>query len=217
MPELNKDIDLVDFLKNTSRFVKDIDREGIPAKVITIERIYDTTINDLWDAITNEERLSRWFLPVSGDLKKGGHYKLEGNAEGTITECNIPNSFSLTWEFGGVVSWVTVYLVESFKGSTKLKLEHLSLVSPFWRTYGPGASGVGWDLLLLGLLLYLKYPDRPKPNEVEWSVSPEGKEFITQSSENWGETAIVGGETKEVAKKAVKQTTAFFTGTKVEL
>ena len=32
------------------------------------------------------ERIPRWFLPVSGDLRLGGRYQLEGNAGGEVLE-----------------------------------------------------------------------------------------------------------------------------------
>ncbi len=86
------------------RSVSALERDGKPARKVTLERTYATAIDDLWDAITNPERLPRWFLPVSGDLSPGGHYQLEGNAGGTITECEPPGYFVATWEFGGGVS-----------------------------------------------------------------------------------------------------------------
>src|SRR5262249_48793393 len=48
------------------------------ARTLTIARVYDTGPEDLWDACTNPERITRWFLPISGDLREGGHYALEG-------------------------------------------------------------------------------------------------------------------------------------------
>ncbi len=35
---------------------------------VRVEDIYDTDINDLWDACTKPERLARWIAEVSGDL-----------------------------------------------------------------------------------------------------------------------------------------------------
>jgi uncharacterized protein YndB with AHSA1/START domain len=52
--------------------------DGKPARVAILRRVYDTTVEDLWDALTNPERLPRWFLPVSGDLRLGGRYQFEG-------------------------------------------------------------------------------------------------------------------------------------------
>src|SRR4051794_10347845 len=69
-------------------------------------RSYDTTVEDLWEAITTRERVARWFLPVEGELKLGGRYQLVGNAGGTITLCEPPKSLELTWEIMGGTSWV---------------------------------------------------------------------------------------------------------------
>ena len=60
------------------------------ARTVTISRVYDTPLADLWDACTNPERISRWFLPISGDLRPGGQYAFEGNASGTIERCEPP-------------------------------------------------------------------------------------------------------------------------------
>lgn len=69
------------------RSVEDREHEGKPARVVLASRRYATDIEDAWDALTNAERIPRWFLPISGDLRLGGRYQLEGNAEGSITEC----------------------------------------------------------------------------------------------------------------------------------
>ncbi len=79
-------------------------------RTLVIARVYDTTVEDLWDACTNPERLPRWFLPVSGDLKLGGTYAFEGNASGTIEHCEPPHAVNVTWEFGGNTSWVELRL-----------------------------------------------------------------------------------------------------------
>ena len=60
------------------------------AKVSSIAQTYPTPIEDLWDACTNAERIPRWFLPISGDLRVGGRYQLEGNASGTVQTCDAP-------------------------------------------------------------------------------------------------------------------------------
>ena len=78
--------------------------ESGEARVLTASRVYSTDVADLWDAVTNPERIARWFLPISGDLRQGGRYSLEGNASGTIEECDPPRRFAATWEFGGQVS-----------------------------------------------------------------------------------------------------------------
>ena len=67
-----------------------VQRRVVPAgdtHTVILARTYDTTIDDLWDACTNPDRIPRWFLPISGDLRLNGRYQLEGNAGGTIERC----------------------------------------------------------------------------------------------------------------------------------
>ena len=58
---------------------------GKPAIVAVAIRTYDTSVDDLWEALTTRERLARWFGKVGGDLELGGRYQIEGNASGTWT------------------------------------------------------------------------------------------------------------------------------------
>src|SRR5579862_2009041 len=105
-------MDVLRFIGNVTREIQNREHEGRPARVLVATCAYDTTIDDLWDAISNPQRIPRWFLPVTGDLRLGGTYQLEGNAGGKITGCEPPRSLALTWEFGGQVSWVNVRLTE---------------------------------------------------------------------------------------------------------
>lgn len=51
---------------------------------VSLTRTYDADVDDVWDALTNPERLPRWFSPVTGDFRVGGAYQIEGNAGGQI-------------------------------------------------------------------------------------------------------------------------------------
>ncbi len=162
--------------------------EAGEARVVSLVRTYDTTTEDLWDAVTNPARIPRWFLPVSGELRPGGHYQLEGNAGGTIERCDPPRGFSITWEFGGSVSWVEVQLSALADGRTRLELAHVVLVADDdkWDQFGPGAVGVGWDLALRGLGHHLQSGRQLDPAAAQaWSVSDEGSEFVSLSTEDW--------------------------------
>src|SRR3569833_196152 len=92
------------------REVRDVVHDGKPAKMVVATRTYDTDMDDLWDALTNGERIPRWFLPISGELKLGGRYQFKGNAGGEITRCEPPRLLSVTWEYGAEVSWLNVTL-----------------------------------------------------------------------------------------------------------
>src|SRR5262252_5946926 len=102
------EFDVAKVLGLVTRSVRNFEKDGKPASTVTLTRLYDTSVDDLWDALTSKERIPRWFLPVEGDLRLGGRYQLKGNAGGIVTACNPPKSFSLTWEFGGQVTWVNI-------------------------------------------------------------------------------------------------------------
>jgi uncharacterized protein YndB with AHSA1/START domain len=123
--------------------------EAGEARTVTVSRTYDAPVDDVWDAITDPERLPRWFLPVSGELRVGGRYELKGNASGTIESCDPPQSLTATWEFGGEVSWIELRLIAEHENRTRFVLEHIAHVDDErWAQFGPGAVGVGWDLAL---------------------------------------------------------------------
>jgi uncharacterized protein YndB with AHSA1/START domain len=199
-----------------TRSVAILERDGRPARGVTLERAYDTTVDDLWDAVTDPERLPRWFLPVSGELELGGRYQLEGNAAGTITECDPPRALSVTWEFGGEVSGVEVRVTPEGDARSRLTVCHIAPVDDFWTQYGPGAAGVGWDLGLIGLAVHLSETGPDRLDEEAFAASAEGKAFIARLSEDWGRAAVTSGEDPSQAQAAARRTTAFYTGEESE-
>lgn len=194
------------------RKVVSLEKDGKQARSVILSRTYETTIEDLWDAVTNGERLPRWFAPVEGDLQLGGRYQVEGNAGGKIVECEPPDTFSLTWEIFGDVSWVDVAFKAKSPISTMLTLTHTAKLSPHWEQYGPGATGVGWELGLLGLEIYIANPEAHKIDEEAFAASTAGKAFVRGCSEGWGNAAISAGEVPEKAHSSASQTAAFYTG-----
>ena len=143
-------IDVARVLGLVTRSVRNFEKDGKPASAVTLTRLYDTDVDDFWDALTSKERIPRWFLPVEGDLKLGGRYQLKGNAGGTITACTPPDHFAATWEFGGATSWIDVRLAAE-RDKARLTLEHTAVIEDHWNQFGPGAVGIGWDLALAGL------------------------------------------------------------------
>ena len=194
------------------RSVSSLDVDGRAAHVVTLSRSYATTAADAWDAVTSAERIARWFLPVTGDLQLGGRYQLEGNAGGVITACRPLSHFALTWEFGGDVSWVEVRLSEGGDGRVRLSLAHTSHHSAHWDEFGPGATGVGWEMGLMGLAVHLAQPGEAKIDEAAFVASLEGRALMAGSSEAWGRAAIVGGADPSAARQAAERTSAFYTG-----
>lgn len=194
------------------RSVSSVTRDGKAAKAVTLTRSYPTAIDDLWSALTNSERIPRWFLPITGDLNLGGRYQFEGNAGGEIRECNSPTYLSVTWEWQDDVSWLEVRLSEAAENKTQLTLIHTAVVSEFWTQFGPGATGLGWETGLIGLDYHLLNPNAPMMDKGLFSSSPEGRAFVAQSSEDWGRASIASGTQTTQALDAVKKITAFYTG-----
>jgi uncharacterized protein YndB with AHSA1/START domain len=212
------DIDVTEQVNSVSRSVGSRVLEAGEARVVTVARSYPTDLSDLWDACTNPERIPRWFLPITGELKLGGHYQFEGNAGGTIERCDPPHGFAATWEYGGEVSWIELRLTAESPERTRFQLEHVAHVDDErWAEFGPGAVGIGYEMGLLGLTLHLELTRDGDPGEVTalgqvWAGSTDGKRFMTLSSERWGAASIEAGTPVEAADAAAGRTTAAYTG-----
>lgn len=207
-------IDVVEQINAIRREVGSRTLEAGEARVATITRTYDAAPDDVWDACTNPERIRRWFLPVSGELREGGRYALEGNASGTIERCDPPRSFGATWEYGGEVSWIELRLAPADGGGTRFELEHVAHVDDDrWEQFGPGAVGVGWDLGLMGLAQHLASGEAVDPAAAAaWAATEEGRRFMALSSEGWRDASIAAGTDADAARAAAERTTAFYTG-----
>ena len=206
------DLNVEHQLGAVERSVLSLGRQQQPARAVTLSRTFATTVQNLWDAVTNGERIPLWFLPISGALELGGRYQLEGNAGGLITACERPSHVALTWEFGEDVSWVEVLIADKGAAGARLTLTHTAHVSEHWEKYGPGAVGIGWELGLMGLENYLSHPTEPKPDEAAVATSRAGKALIKGSSERWERAAVVSGMDPDLARAAARRTTAFYTG-----
>ncbi len=206
------ELDIAGHLGAVERSVSELEVEGRPARAVTLTRTFSTTVDDLWDALTNGERIPRWFLPISGELALGGRYQFEGNAGGVITACERPSRVAATWEFGGDVSWVEVRLSGDGPGGARLTLTHTMHLSDQWETFGPGATGVGWEGGLLGLALHFGSPDEAISDPTGFALSEEGQAFYRGASEAWGKADIAAGTDPATARAAARQTAAFYTG-----
>ncbi len=109
---------------------------------VRVEDLYDTDINDLWQACTTPERLSRWIAEVSGDLKVGATFHAvftsTWSGPARIEVCDAPNHLLLTNEPGAedesqLEAWFTQ------EGSqTRLVVEERGLPVDKLHFYGAG-------------------------------------------------------------------------------
>ena len=148
---------------------------------VLVERTCEAGVADVWDAITDPERLRRWFLPVSGDLQVGGQFQLEGNAGGEILACEAPRLLRVT--FGGETSIVELRLAPLDDERTALELEHTVPIEMAGSGAGALYVGPGWDLALFAIGQYCVGVVADNP--VEAGNSPEGIELARQSVLAW--------------------------------
>lgn len=154
------------------------------ARTALIRRRYDAPIEDVWDACTDPDRLNRWLLPVTADLRVGGTFSLEGNASGEILRCEPPRLLTVTWSYGDrAVDEVELRLSPGADGDTVLELEHATVTELVeWDEQLFDAIlgvGVGWEMpLTYALTKYLRgeLPDAPLS---EW-YKPTSEHFELQ-------------------------------------
>jgi uncharacterized protein YndB with AHSA1/START domain len=197
-----------DHLGAVERALSTTTRDGQELRVLTVTRSFEAAPDEVWDALTTAERIDRWLMPVSGDLRLGGRFRLEGNASGEILACDPPERLSVTWEYDGL-SWVDARLTPT-GGDTLLTLEHSAPVSPeMWEQFGPGAVGMGWELMLMGLAEHLAAPEAPRPDPEQ---VPGLSDIMTGSSAAWGEADAAFGTDPEQARAAAARCLAAYTG-----
>ncbi|MFL6109582.1 MAG: SRPBCC domain-containing protein [Marmoricola sp.] len=75
----------------------DEDRGGL-----RVEDVYDTDIDDLWNAVTSADRLARWVGEIEGDLRVGGTFhaafRSTWNGPGRVEACDAPHRLLVTLE-----------------------------------------------------------------------------------------------------------------------
>jgi uncharacterized protein YndB with AHSA1/START domain len=160
------------------------------ARCAVLRRRYRAEIEDVWDACSDPERIRRWLLPVSGDLRAGGTFSLEGNAHGEILRCEPPRLLVVTWVYGDrPADEVELRLSPHAEGGTVLELEHASVCD----TAPDGVSdailgvGVGWEPALYALDLHLRgeLPDTLAADVGAGGPPPELVELMDRSGRAW--------------------------------
>ena len=113
---------------------------------VRVEDLYDTDIEDLWQACTTPERLARWIARVEGDLQVGGTVQVVFTSTWTgpvrIEVCDAPRRLLLTTEpgtddEGQIEAWLTqegaqTRLVVEERG---LPTSHLPFHASGWRVH----------------------------------------------------------------------------------
>jgi uncharacterized protein YndB with AHSA1/START domain len=200
-----------DLMVELERVRREVGTAAVPAgqgHLVELRRVCEAAVEDVWDACTVPDRVGRWFLPLTGELRLGGRYQLEGNAGGEITECQPPRRLALTWEFGDDVGLVTLDLAPLDDGRTELRLRHAVPDDEHWARYGPGAIGVGWDVTLLGLAAFVRTGEPAFGAEALGSEPMLG--LMRRSALEWGAAHAASGASPTTTQEAAAQTSAAY-------
>ncbi len=109
---------------------------------VRVEELYDTDIDDLWQACTTPDRLSRWIAHVTGDLTEGGTVQavFTSTWEGAlrVEVCEAPHHLLLTAAPGTdeeteMEAWLTTEGAQ-----TRLVVEERGLPAGQLHFYGAG-------------------------------------------------------------------------------
>jgi uncharacterized protein YndB with AHSA1/START domain len=195
----------IDAIERTVRRTPRLD--GGEDVTVVGRRTYAADAEDTWSALTDPSRIARWFMPISGDLREGGSFQLEGNAGGDILECERPHRFRVT--FGGETSFLEVRLTPDGDDATTLEFEHTVPIEMAQSGAGAMWVGPGWDGAMMGLALFLAGQAAGDP--VAAANSPEALAFSKDSVEAWADTVKSSGTaTEEQLAEAVQMSMAQF-------
>lgn len=201
--------DLITELDRARRVVGRAELHNAAAHEVELRRRLRAPVTEVWNACTDPERVGRWFLPLSGDLRPGGRFQLEGNARGAIIACEPPRRLQLSWECGDLPpSLVTLELAPAGDDASELTLRHTVPDDDQWAQYGPGAVGVGWDLPMAALAVLVAGGDVPSSDE--FMDNPSTPALLRQSAAAWGAAHQAAGVSPEAAQTAASNTSAFY-------
>lgn len=194
---------MIDILEHINAIQRQVQVTGEDVRVV-LRRSYQAEMEEVWDALTDPERIRRWFMPITGELKQGGSFQLEGNAGGEILECEPPERFKLT--FGGPTSLVEITLSAGPDDTTELQMDHSVPAAMAGGAGGALYVGPGWDGGLMGLALYLEGQIAEDQDPREMANSPEVAEFTKESVRAWikavRESGLAGEEELRAAAEA---------------
>jgi hypothetical protein len=194
---------IIDIAKQIGAISREVSRqhtESGETVAVTLQRRYPADQADVWQAITDPDRVRRWFLPLTGDLREGGSFQLEGHAGGDIVTCEPPRHLIVT--FGGESSIVDV-LLSGDSQQTLLNLTHSVPIELAGSGAGALYVGPGWDGALLGIALYLAGEAVDDP--VAGANSPEVQDFNVSSIRAWVAAIETSGTADADAIAAAQQ------------
>jgi uncharacterized protein YndB with AHSA1/START domain len=162
------------------------------ARTALIRRRYGAPLADVWGVCTEPDRIGRWFLRPTGDLRPGGTFALEGNASGEILRCEPPHRLALSWVYGDrPADEVELRLCTAEDGGTALQLEHATvtgLVEWDGRLLDVLPDvGVGWEMALFALGVYLRGELPDDDTTAAFAEAPKVQDLAGRRGQAWAD------------------------------
>ena len=143
-------------------------RIGETEGAVRVEDVYDTDIDDLWDACTNPARLARWVATVPGGLRQGDEFDasftsgFQGRCR--IEMCEPPHRLLVTtWDSETGDASTMEARLEGTADGTRLVIEESGV--PVGQLAGYGA---GWQVHAEDLARHVAGEDRDE-DPARWS------------------------------------------------
>jgi uncharacterized protein YndB with AHSA1/START domain len=103
-----------------------------PYRRVEVKRVVNASIDDVWDAITDADKVSQWWDPGEIDRREGGRVRLGTNTDecgglpldGVIKVFQPPHVLEFTWheQYDPAMGLVRFDLVELGPGKTEVTL-----------------------------------------------------------------------------------------------
>jgi uncharacterized protein YndB with AHSA1/START domain len=156
-------------------------REQDGAGIVHVEDVYNTSLADLWSAITDPARLSRWLVTVDGDLRVGGEFSATFTSGweglGRVDVCEAPRHVQVTtWSEEDAAGVIHATLVEEGAG-TRLIIEESGLPTDVYFHHG-----AGWQVHLEDLGAYLEGRETSDWGARAGELSPTYRELAAKTN-----------------------------------
>jgi uncharacterized protein YndB with AHSA1/START domain len=126
--------------------------------ILRFVRSFDASITEVWQAITDSDRLARWAFPGTLEQRVGGSVRFDygdaGEGLGTVLRWDEPTLLEYEWGEGETRWHIRFALSESESGGTTLTFDHLLPDA----TRAEFAAGWHWHLDRLTTVLHGDQP-----------------------------------------------------------
>lgn len=150
------------------------DRSG----AVRMDDVFDATIDDLWSALTERQRLERWIAVVDGDLRIGGRVQARFTSgwegPGRIDICESPRRLVVTMSAGTAEETVIEANLSAEGDRTRLVIEERGI--PLREI---ASHGAGWHAHVEDLASYLAGRDPEKWHDRLVEMTPAYEDQMT--------------------------------------